>query len=217
MPEADPVHKVTIIPRGPSLGLTSWLPEEDRHSIAKKYCLAMLRVAMGGRAAEEIIFGEFTSGAAGDLQMATNQAHSMVCEWGMSDLGPVAYTGGREVFLGRDLGREREFSESTAAEIDKVIRQMLDAAYEETKSLLIKHRDILDAITEALVERETLDGAELDEIIIKVGGEGILPEREEVKEPVKRPVSQPKPAEAKEEPKGIDEVPPPGDVVPGTA
>lgn len=218
MPDADPVHKVTIIPRGASLGLTSWLPVEDRHSISKKYCLAMLRVAMGGRAAEEIVYDEFTSGAAGDLQTATGQAHKMVCEWGMSDLGPVAYGGNREVFLGRDFSKEREFSDHTAAQIDSTMREMLEEAYEETKALLIKHRDILDCITESLVERESITGEQLDEIIIAAGGKDIMPERIEVKEPVKPVVEEEKPqaTEPQGEPEEIDDVPP-GDIVPGTA
>ena len=217
MPEADPVHKVTIIPRGPSLGQTSWLPEEDRHSISRKYCLAMLRVAMGGRAAEDIVYSEFTSGAAGDLQMATSQAHSMVCEWGMSDLGPVAFGSNREIFIGRDFAKEREYSEETAGEIDKTIRKILEEAYADTKELLGKHRDILDAITEALVERETLNGQELDEIIIRTGGKDLLPKRVEKKEPVKRAAKAPSPPKPEKEKKGIEDDLPPGDVVPGTA
>ncbi len=216
MPEADPVHKVTIIPRGPSLGLTSWLPEEDRHSISRKYCLAMLRVAMGGRAAEDIVYSEFTSGAAGDLQMATSQAHSMVCEWGMSDLGPVAFGSNREIFIGRDFAKEREYSEETASEIDKTIRKILEEAYADTKELLGKHRDILDAITEALVERETLNGKELDEIIIRTGGEDILPKRVQKKEPVRRAAEAPSPPKPEKEEKGVEDLPP-GDIVPGTA
>ena len=216
MPDADPVHKVTIIPRGPSLGLTSWLPEEDRHSISRKYCLAMLRVAMGGRAAEDIVYSEFTSGAAGDLQMATSQTHSMVCEWGMSDLGPVAFGGNKEVFLGRDFSKERDYSEATAAEIDNTIRRILDKAYSDAKELLTNHRNILDAITEALVERETLNGEELDEVITRVGGKGILPERVKVKEPVIRAAKEPVQPKPEKDEKGVEDIPP-GDVVPGTA
>ena len=222
LPESDPVHKVTIIPRGPSLGLTSWLPEEDRHSISKKYCIAMLRVAMGGRAAEEIVFDEFTSGAAGDLQMATGQAHSMVCEWGMSDLGPIAFGSHREVFLGRDFSKEREYSEDTASAVDNAVRELLEKAYADAKEMLIKHRDVLDAITEALVDRETLGAKELDEIIIKTGGKDILPDVEVNVEPVKTAAK-----EQQEEPPASDKPiqedndrsgeAPPGDIVPGTA
>ena len=221
MEEADPVHKVTIIPRGPSLGLTAWLPEEDRHNISKRHALAMLRVAMGGRAAEEIVYDEFTSGAAGDLQMATGQAHSMVCEWGMSDLGPIAFGSNREVFLGRDFSKEREYSEATASAVDNAVHQLLEEAYSDAKALLIEYREVLDAITEALVERETLDGKELDEIIIKVGGKDILPEKPRYKEPIKIA-----PKETPEKPKldtstkperDLEDDVPPGDIVPGPA
>ncbi|MCH8205340.1 MAG: cell division protein FtsH, partial [Candidatus Hydrogenedentes bacterium] len=217
MPEADPVHKVTIIPRGPSLGQTSWLPEEDRHSISRKYCLAMLRVAMGGRAAEDIVYSEFTSGAAGDLQTATSQAHSMVCEWGMSELGPVSFGGHQEIFLGRDFSKEREYSDETASLIDKTIRKILQEAYADTKELLTKHRNLLDAITEALVERETLNGKELDEIIIRVGGKDILPKRVQKKEPVQRAAKAPAPPKPEKEEKGMEDDLPPGNIVPGTA
>ncbi len=219
MPEADPVHKVTIIPRGPSLGLTSWLPEEDRHSLSRRYLAAMLRVAMGGRAAEEIVYNEFTTGAAGDLQMATNQAHAMVCEYGMSDLGPVAFTGGKEIFLGRDFSKERDFSEETAARIDAEIRNMLERAYSDSKELLTTHRKVLDAITDALVERETLDGKELDEIIVRIGGRQILPIKEEPKPPTKPSATvtpEPRRRIVEDDERGIDPVPP-GDIVPGTA
>ncbi len=223
LPESDPVHKVTIIPRGPSLGLTSWLPEEDRHSISKKYCIAMLRVAMGGRAAEEIVYNEFTSGAAGDLQMATGQAHSMVCEWGMSELGPIAFGSNREVFLGRDFSKDREYSEDTASAVDNAVRELLEEAYADAKEILTKYRDVLDAITEAQVDRETLNAKELDEIIVRVGGKDILPVVEPDVEPVKAAAE-----EQTEEPPAPDapvheddgdrsgEVPP-GDIVPGTA
>lgn len=219
---ADPVHKVTIIPRGASLGLTSWLPVEDRHNISKSYSLAMLRVAMGGRAAEEIVYNEFTSGAAGDLQMATRQAHSMVCDWGMSDLGPIAFGSAGEVFLGRDFSKQRDFSDETAYAVDKTISALLKSAYEDAMEMLTEHRIILDAITEALVERETLDGKELDEIIIEVAGSDILPEREEYKEPVVAAAkeeevveSNPTTATEEETPDTNDDVP--GDIVPGTA
>jgi cell division protease FtsH len=218
MPEADPVHKVTIIPRGPSLGLTSWLPEEDRHSLSRRYLSAMLRVAMGGRAAEDIVYNEFTTGAAGDLQMATNQAHSMVCEYGMSDLGPVAFTHGKEIFLGRDFSSERDFSEATAARIDGEVRRMLEEAYVDSKQMLTKYRAVLDAITDALVERETLDGKELDEIITRVGGRNILPVKEEPKAPTKTPPALPETPKRRPVEDSGGELPlPPGDIVPGTA
>ncbi len=173
--EADPVHKVTIIPRGPTLGVTSMLPKEDRHSISKKHCLATLRVLMGGRAAEEIIFGEFTSGASNDLKVATQRTHAMVCEWGMSEMGPISFGSTDEVFLGRDLMKSRDFSEETASAVDRVIHKFLEEAYAEAKEILIKHKDILVAMSEALYERETLDAVEIDDIIRDCGAGDLLP------------------------------------------
>ena len=176
-PDADPIHKATIIPRGPSLGVTSFLPEEDRHNLTRRWCLATIRVTMGGRAAEEIVFNEFTSGCANDLQQATRLAHSMVCEWGMSSLGPIAFGKNDEVFLGRDFVRMREFSEETAAAVDKEVHKILEDAYRDTKELLEKNRDILDALAKALNEKETLESSEIDDIICSVGGDYVLPER----------------------------------------
>ncbi|HOE65507.1 MAG TPA: ATP-dependent zinc metalloprotease FtsH, partial [Candidatus Hydrogenedentes bacterium] len=173
--DADPVHKVTIIPRGPSLGATSMLPTEDRHSLSRAYLLASLRVLMGGRAAEEIIFNEFTSGAAGDLKVATDRAHAMVCEWGMSDLGPISFGTNAEVFLGRDFMKERQFSEETASSVDKAIHRFLEVAYADAKGLLTQHKDLLTAIAEELFERETLDADEIDDIIRRHGGADLIP------------------------------------------
>jgi cell division protease FtsH len=184
LPEADPVHKVTIVPRGPALGVTSMLPAEDRHTVSKAYCLATLRVLMAGRAAEEIVFNEFTSGAANDLKAATNRAHSMVCEWGMSDLGPISFGSNEEVFLGRDFVRMREFSEETASAVDREVHKLLQEAYNEAKELLVKYRPALDAIAEALCEKETIEAAELDELIAKAVGADVLPPRPPVKEKV---------------------------------
>jgi cell division protease FtsH len=218
LPDADPVHKVTVIPRGPSLGLTSWLPEEDRHNVSKKYCLAMIRVAMGGRAAEEVVFNEFTSGAAGDLKMATQNAHRMVCEWGMSELGPICFGTNNEVFLGRDFAREREYSEETASAVDSTIHKMLEDAYNDAKEIMVKYRPILDAIADELVERETISGQQLDEIIRKNGGEDLIPPPPPPTRPVEVGDKLPGiPApEAKVKERRGEELPP-GDIVPGTA
>jgi len=222
LPDADPVHKVTIIPRGPSLGLTSWLPEEDRHNYSKRYCLAMLRVAMGGRAAEEIVYDEYTSGAAGDLQMATSQAHSMVCEWGMSALGPIAFGSNKEVFLGRDFSKDRDYSEDTASAVDGAVRELLETSYADAKDLLVKHRDILEAVTDALVDRETLNTKELDEIIINVGGADLLPDLEPDVEPVQAAAQDDAESDSAEKTSTDQDDDtgnqvPPGDIVPGTA
>lgn len=177
LPDADPIHKATIIPRGPSLGVTSFLPEEDRHNLTQRWCLATIRVTMGGRAAEEIVFNEFTSGCANDLLQATKLAHSMVCEWGMSSLGPIAFGRNEEVFLGRDFVRMREFSEETAAAVDREVHKILEEAYRDAKTLLEKHRNILDALAKTLHDKEVLESDEIDEIICTVGGEHLLPEK----------------------------------------
>ncbi len=174
-PGADPVHKVTIIPRGMALGVTSSLPAEDRYSISKEYCLATLCVMMAGRAAEELVFNQYNSGAANDLQRATQLAHKMVCEWGMSDLGPLSFGDDTEVFLGRDFARRRDFSEETATQVDKEIHRICTNAYREARALLEAHQDILKAMAEALVERETLDAHEIDALIRENGGEDLLP------------------------------------------
>jgi len=174
---ADPVHKVTIIPRGRALGITSSLPEEDRYSISRSYCLASIRMVMGGRAAEELVFEEFNSGASSDLKHATRLAHKMVCEWGMSSLGPITFGGEDEVFLGRDFARMRDFSDETASQVDREIHSICEEAYRDARDLLRTHMPVLKALADALVERETLDAVEIDAIINAVGGPDLLPER----------------------------------------
>ena len=167
LPHTEPLHKVTIIPRGPSLGSTMWLPEEDKYTNRKNELLASLTVKMGGRVAEEIAFGDVTNGAAGDIKMATAMARKMVCEWGMSEkLGMVEYGEHEDyVFLGRELTRNRDYSEATAEEIDREVRRLLDDAYQTAKQTLISNRDKLDTIAKALLEYETLDGLQIKEII----------------------------------------------------
>ncbi len=175
LPDADPMHKVTVIPRGPALGVTSYLPTEDKFCASKKWCLANMRVTMGGRAAEELIYGEFNSGASNDLKVATQRAHSMVCEWGMSELGPISFGGNDEVFLGRDFNKTRDYSDETAAAVDREVHRLLEEAYRDAKALLEKHFDVLKALGDELFERETLDAAEVNAIIRRVGGEDIIP------------------------------------------
>ena len=167
LPNTEPLHKVTIIPRGPSLGSTMWLPEEDKYTNRKNELLASLAVKMGGRVAEEIVFGDVTNGAAGDIKMATAMARKMVCEWGMSEkLGMVEYGEHEDyVFLGRELTRNRDYSEATAEEIDREVRRLLDDAYQTAKQTLIASRGKLDAIAKALLEYETLDGSQIKELI----------------------------------------------------
>lgn len=163
----EPLHKVTIIPRGPSLGSTMWLPMEDKYTQRKFELLDNLVVDMGGRVAEEIVFGDVTSGARGDIQMATRLSRKMVCEWGMSEkMGMVEYGEHEDyVFLGRDLSRQRDYSEATAQEIDREVRKLCDDAYARAKQMLTEHRDKLEAIAKALLEYETLDGSQIREII----------------------------------------------------
>ena len=167
LPHTEPLHKVTIIPRGPSLGSTMWLPEEDKYTNRKNELLASLIVKMGGRVAEEIVFGDVTNGASGDIKMATNVARRMVCEWGMSEkMGMVEYGEHEDyVFLGRDISRARDYSEATAEEIDREVRKLIDDAYETALRTLTEHRDKLETIAKALLEYETLDGVQIREII----------------------------------------------------
>jgi cell division protease FtsH len=221
LPDADPMHKVTVIPRGPALGVTSYLPVEDKFCASKKWCLANMRVTMGGRAAEDLIYGEFNSGASNDLKVATQRAHSMVCEWGMSELGPIAFGGGDEVFLGRDFSKTRDYSDETAAAVDREVHRLLEEAYRDAKDLLEKHFDVLKALGDELFERETLDALEVDAIIRRVGGEDLIPPLpESTDEPEEEQSDEEPPATdtSEDEPKNDDssDPVPPGDIVPDT-
>jgi cell division protease FtsH len=161
----DSVHKVSIIPRGAALGVTQFLPTEDRHTLTRKQLLARVAMALGGRVAEEMVFGEITSGAADDIKRATRIARAMVCELGMSDkLGPLAYGEQEEnVFLGREITQRREdYSEDTAREIDQEVRALVDRQYELARKILAEHRDKLDRVAHHLLERETLDSEEIE-------------------------------------------------------
>ncbi len=162
-PHADPVHKVTIIPRGMALGVTWTMPLEDQYSFTRDQIIARIRHAMGGRAAEELVFEQLTTGAANDLKQATEMARRMVCSYGMSEkIGPVSFADDEhDVFLGRDFVARKDYSGWKAREIDDEITRILTNLYDEAKQLLTDHRDKLDRISEALLERETLDSAEL--------------------------------------------------------
>jgi cell division protease FtsH len=167
IPGTDPIHKVSIIPRGRALGMTQQLPMDDRYTYSKDYLLKTLRVLLGGRAAEEIALNHMTTGAGNDLERATELARKMVCEWGMSEkLGPLTY-GKREehIFLGKEIARHKDFSEKTAEEIDNEIRRIVTEAYEDAKKLLKENFDILDNLAKRLLEKETLDATEIDRII----------------------------------------------------
>jgi cell division protease FtsH len=163
----DQLHKVTIIPRGPYLGAAFHLPEEDKFQVHRIEGLEQLIVTMGGRVAEEIIFGDVTNGASGDIRQATTLARRMVCEWGMSEeLGMVEYGESRdEVFLARDIAKAKNYSEETAKKIDAEIKSIIDRAYADAKRILSEKRDKLELIAEALLEYETLDGAQICDLI----------------------------------------------------
>ena len=163
----DPLHKVSIIPRGPALGVTMMLPVEDRYGYGKVKVTDDLCVAMGGRVAEEMFIGDISSGASGDIKMATWYAKKMVCEWGMSRrMGMVEYGDHEDyVFLGREIGRSRGYSEQTAREIDEEVHQIVNSAYERAKKILGEHRETVEKIAAALLEYETLDGSQVEEIV----------------------------------------------------
>ncbi len=167
LPNADPLHKVTIIPRGRALGLTQQLPQDDRHTYSKAFLLDSIAIFMGGRVAEEVVFAQRTTGAANDIERATQLARRMVCEWGMSEeMGPLSF-GKREeqVFLGRDIAQHRDYSEQTAINIDNEIRRLVETNYQRASEILTEHVDILHGIAGALLERETLDLRDVDLII----------------------------------------------------
>ncbi len=166
LPEADPIHKVTIIPRGLALGTTQQLPLDDRYTYSKDYLEAQLSVLMAGRASEKMFLGKTTTGAANDFEKATDIARKMVCQWGMSDLGPVTF-GERDdlIFLGRDLAMHKNFSEKTSEMIDAEVKKIINRNFNRTKELLEKNRDKLINIAKALLEKEVLTSEELDEII----------------------------------------------------
>ena len=165
---ADPVHKVTIIPRGRAGGYTLMLPKEDRNYATKSELLDKLKVAMGGRVAEEIVLQEISTGASQDIQQATRMVRGMIMQYGMSEvLGPVAYgeSQNHQVFLGRDFHQERNYSEEVASEIDKEVRKYLEAAYEACRQIITENRDKLELIAQALMERETLTAKQLEELL----------------------------------------------------
>ena len=161
-----PIHKVTIIPRGQSLGSTMFTPKKDILNHSKRRMLNQVCCAMGGRAAEEIEIGDVTSGAAGDIRMATNIARSMVCDWGMSELGMISFGDKQDqVFLGKELSRAQNYSEETARKIDSAIKEIIDQQYERAKQLLTDHIDALHASANALLEFETIEGKHIHEIL----------------------------------------------------
>jgi cell division protease FtsH len=163
---SDPLHKVTIIPRGMALGVTMHLPTEDKHTVTRDYLETQLAVFMGGRCAEEIFLKQMTTGAGNDIQRSTALARAMVCEYGMSKLGPMTFgKKEQEVFLGREIGQARDFSDDTAKQIDEEVRVFVDAGYKSAYEILDRNQDIMHRMSAALLERETLDAAEIKMII----------------------------------------------------
>jgi cell division protease FtsH len=171
LPDTAPVHKISIVARGRSLGHTLVLPEEDKYNQTRSEMMDMLAYALGGRAAEELVFHEPTTGASNDIEKATSVARAMVMTYGMSEkLGPLKFGRGEgDVFLGRDLGHERDFSEGVASQIDDEVRALIERAHNEAWEILVKYRDVLDDMVLKLLDKETLTKADLTEIFASVG------------------------------------------------
>jgi cell division protease FtsH len=165
-PDADPLHKVTIIPRGMALGLTMQLPLDDKHCYNKDYLEAQLAILMGGRIAEEMFMHHITTGAGNDIERATDMARKMVCEWGMSELGPMSF-GKREeqIFLGREIAQHRDYSEATAIRIDEQVKKLVSQGYDRARKIIEEKSEALERIAMALLEREVLDGSEVRQLI----------------------------------------------------
>ncbi len=205
LPEADPVHKVTIIPRGRALGVTSYLPIDEKHTYSKSYLESIITYALGGRAAEKLVFNHYTTGAGNDIEKATSIARKMVCEWGMSEkLGPLSYGAKEEeIFLGREIQKHRDYSERTAIEIDDEIRSIVNEAMQKSEKILMDNMNLLHKLSLELLEREILDSEEIDAIIrgeelppIKRNGNGDNGAETEVPDHVKKLIEQRKPKES---------------------
>jgi cell division protease FtsH len=175
LPGTDPIHKVTIIPRGRALGLTQQLPMDEKHTYPRTYLINNLAVLMGGRVAEELVLDDMTTGAGNDIERATDMARKMICEWGMSDtLGPITFGKKEEqIFLGREFAQHRDYSEETAVAIDKEVKRLMMEAYDCAKKILIEYNKALHALAEALLEKETLEANAIDTIIEKATGKRI--------------------------------------------
>jgi cell division protease FtsH len=177
-PGADPLHKVTIIPRGRALGLTMQLPTEDKYTYRKQYVQAQIAILMGGRVAEEITQDDITTGAGNDIERATEMARRMVCEWGMSNLGPLAFgTKDEPVFIGREFSQRADYSEDTALQIDREVASIVQAAYDHATRVLSDHRAVLDKLAQDLLDRESLDGEEVYNTLRTMTGHGPAPTR----------------------------------------
>ncbi len=203
----DPLHKVTIIPRGRALGLTQQLPMEDKYTYSKEYIEAELAVMMGGRLAEEVCLGQITTGASNDFEKATSMAKRMVCEWGMSEMGPMAYGKPEgEIFLGRDFSRQPDYSEDTARKIDSEVNRIVAASYNRGKRIITDHRVALEAIANVLLEKESLDGEEIYSIIQEKTGHDVGT-RHRRAEPTPAPVAPVAPAASTKPEEGASAAP----------
>jgi cell division protease FtsH len=165
--DADPLHKVTIIPRGRALGVTFSLPYEDKHSYTKEFLIDRICICMGGRVAEELIFNSMTTGAANDIKQATNLVRKLICDYGMTtELGPLSYgEKDEQIFLGRDFNRHRDYSEKTAEVIDHLMRRIVEEQYTRAKDIIVQHKDELERLATALLEYELLDREDIMKVI----------------------------------------------------
>jgi len=196
VPNADPVHKVTIIPRGMALGLTQQLPEGDRHNYSEEYLLGQIAILMGGRIAEETFLGGITTGASNDIERATELARAMVCEYGMSEMGPLTFGKKEEqIFLGREIAQHRDFSEDTAIKIDQQVKQIVTAQYQRARDIIERERDTMIRLAECLLERESLDAVEIRRIVAGLPLDEQQPvsdsdsqDRPQLKEPTAKPL-----------------------------
>ena len=171
MPHSDPLHKVTIIPRGMALGVTMQLPTDDRHNYYKNYLETQIAILMGGRIAEEMFLNVMSTGAGNDIERATDMARKMVCEWGMSELGPLTFgKADGEVFLGRDFGRNQDYSEATANLIDAEVRRIITSAYDRAKKIISDNEKSMHRLARTLLEKEVLDGEEVLQILAEETG-----------------------------------------------
>ncbi len=196
VPNADPVHKVTIIPRGMALGLTQQLPEGDRHNFSEEYLLGQISILMGGRIAEEVFLGSITTGASNDIERATELARAMVCEYGMSEMGPLTFGKKEEqIFLGREIAQHRDFSEDTAIKIDQEVKKIISAQYERAHNIIEENREVMIRLAECLLERESLDAVEIRRVVAGLPLEEQQPitdsdseDRPQLKEPTAKPL-----------------------------
>ena len=197
VPNADPVHKVTIVPRGRALGVTMQLPEGDRHNYSQEYLLGQIAILMGGRIAEDAFLGSITTGASNDIERATELARAMVCEYGMSEMGPLTFGKKEEqIFLGREIAQHRDFSEDTAIKIDEQVKKIVTAQFERAKAIIEENRDTMIRLAECLLERESLDAVEIRRIVAglplddttPVSDSGSDEDRPQLKEPTAKPL-----------------------------